>query len=207
MHSYLTWENQPLPYSWYGIFLAEIASNFNQAMTRAWLLENNADPHFQIAVILEAMDNFHRYFFIMPTLAQFELEVHQMAERGQALTADSLNKLMADLFAEGYGDTMYLDRDRVGIIWAEFQHMYMDFYVFQYATGISGAHAFAKRVLDGEPGAAEKYLNFLKAGSSAYALDILLDAGLDLSKPEPVEAAFDVMESYINKLEKLVTQI
>jgi len=207
MHSYLTWENQPGIYSWYGIFLAEIASNFNQAMTRAWLLENHPDPHFQIAVILEAMSNFHRYFFLMPTLAQFELEAHRMVEKGQGLTADGLNKLMADLFAEGYGDTMYLDRDRVGIIWAEFQHTYMNFYVYQYATGISGAHAFAKRILDGEPGAAEKYLGFLKAGSSAYALDTLKKAGLDLSTPDPVEAAFDVMEGYINKLEKLVEQI
>src|SRR5690606_34057258 len=144
MHSYLTRTNQPFIYSEYSMFAAEVASNFNQAMVRDYLFRTQDDPQFQIAVIEEAMDNIHRYFFIMPTLARFELEAHERAEKGQALTADDLNELMADLFSEGYGSEMHVDRDRVGITWAQFGHLYMNFYVFQYATGISAAHALSR---------------------------------------------------------------
>ncbi len=152
--------------------------------------------------IEEAMGNFHRYFFIMPALARFELAIHERAEQGQPLTADVMSGLLADLFAEGYGDEVEMDRERVGITWAQFPtHLYMNFYVYQYATGISGAHALAKRVLDGEPGAAEAYLEFLKAGGSAYPLDILKKAGVDLSSPEPVEETFAVLAGLVDRLE------
>ena len=98
MHSYLTWQTQQnMIYSRYGLFVAEVASNFNQAMVRAHLLENNSDPEFQIAVIEEAMSNFHRYFFIMPTLARFELEIHERVERGAAQEAETLIALLANL--------------------------------------------------------------------------------------------------------------
>ena len=182
-----------------------MASNFNQALVRAHLFETNSDRDFQIALIEEAMGNFHRYFFIMPTLARFELAIHERAEQGQPLTADIMNGLLADLFAEGYGDEVEMDRERVGITWAQFPtHLYMNFYVYQYATGISGAHALARRVLDGEPGAADAYLEFLKAGGSAYPLDILKDAGVDLASPEPVEETFGVLAGLVDRLEKLV---
>jgi oligoendopeptidase F len=203
MHSHYSRATQPMVYSRYSLFLAEVASNFNQAMVRAYLLENNPDPVFQIGVIEEAMSNFHRYFFIMPTLARFELETHQRVERGQGLSADDLNSLMADLFEEAYGGEMVIDRDQVGITWATFLHMYMDFYVYQYATGIAGAHALAQRILDGEQGAAEAYLSFLKSGSSRYPLEVLKDAGVDLTTPAPVEAAFKIMSGYIDRLEEL----
>src|SRR5690606_38145847 len=130
-------------------------------------------------LVEEAMGNFHRYFFIMPTLARFELAIHERAEKGLPLTADIMIGLLADLFAEGYGDEVEMDRERVGITWAQFStHLYMNFYVYQYATGISGAHALAKRVLDGVSGAAEAYLVFLKAGGSDYQLNILKKAGV-----------------------------
>jgi oligoendopeptidase F len=203
MHSYMAWKTQPLIYAQYSLFVAEVASNFNQAMVRAHLLQQKTEREFQVAVIEEAMSNFHRYFFIMPTLARFELEAHQRAERGQGLTADSLNKLMFDLFSEAYGGEMAVDQDRTGITWATFGHMYADYYVYQYATGISGAHALARHILDGEPGAAEAYVNFLKAGSSVYALDALKNAGVDLSQPGPVEDTFEVLAGMVDRLEGL----
>ena len=172
--------------------MAEVASNFNQAMVRDWLFRTQDDPQFQIAVIEEAMDNIHRYFFIMPTLARFELEAHQRAEKGQSLTADDLNALMADLFSEGYGSEMQVDRDRVGITWAEFGHLYANFYVFQYATGISAAHALSRRILDGVPNAVEHYLGMLQAGGSKYPVDALRDAGVDMTGPEAVETTFGI---------------
>lgn len=203
MHSYLTWETQPVLYGDYSLFVAEVASNFHQAMVRAHLLDSNDDPAFQINVIEEAMDNFHRYFFIMPTLARFELEVHERVERGEGVSADDMITLMADLFNEGYGGEMQVDRDRVGITWAQFGHLYVDYYVFQYATGISGANAIARRILEGEPGAVEGHLNFLSTGGGLYPVDALKQAGVDLSQPEAVESAFAVLGGLVDRLEQL----
>ena len=203
MHSYLTWKHQPMVYASYTLFVAEVASNFNQAMVRAHLLKSNPDPQFQISVIEEAFSNFHRYFFIMPMLAQFELEIHKRAERGQGITAEDMNSLMADLFAEGYGTEMQFDRDRTGITWATFGHLYQDYYVFQYATGISGAHALSHRILSGVPNAAEDYLRALSAGNSMYPLDTLKLAGVDMSTPEPVEQTFEILSQMVDKLEEL----
>ena len=206
MHSYLTWQNQPFIYSDYSLFVAEVASNFHQAMVRAHLLKTRNDPAFQIAVLEEAMSNFHRYFFIMPTLARFEYEVHQRVERGEGITADSLIDLMADLFTEGYGGEMHVDRNRVGMTWSTFGHLYEDYYVFQYATGISAAHALSNRILDGVPGAVENYLSFLKAGGSVYPLDALKIAGVDLTTTKAVEETFTILGGYVDRLEKLLSK-
>ncbi|GMV34473.1 MAG: oligoendopeptidase F [Chloroflexi bacterium] len=205
MHSYLTWKNQPFAYSSYSLFVAEVASNFNQAMMRGCLLKTIKDKNFLIALIEEAVSgNFFRYFFQMPTLARFELETHQRAERGEPLTADSMQNLMADLFSEAFGPKVKIDRPRVGMVWSTFQHLFADYYVYQYATGISGAHALSARILRGEPNAAEDYLGFLKSGSSKYPLDVLKGAGVDLTTPQAVEETFAVMEGYIDRLEELV---
>jgi oligoendopeptidase F len=203
MHSYHSRKNQPFAYGDYTLFVAEVASNFNQAMVRANLFKTQSDPDFQIAVIEEAMNNLHRYFFIMPTLARFELEVHERVERGEGVTADDMINLMADLFSEGYGNEMHVDRERVGITWAQFGHLYSNFYVFQYATGISAAHALAGRILEGTPGAAENYVKFLSAGSSVYPVDALKMAGVDMSTPEAVERTFAVLAGYVERLGKL----
>lgn len=205
LHSYFSWRTQPFIYGRYTLFAAEVASNFNQALVRDYLLRTQPDHDFQVAVLEEAMSNFHRYFFVMPTLARFELEVHERTERGEALTAPVLNNLMADLFAEGYGDELVMDRDRTGSTWAQFStHLYSNFYVHQYATGISGAHALAQGVLTGQPGAVERYLEFLHAGGSRYPLDALQRAGVDLSQPAAVDAAFAVLADYVTRLEALL---
>jgi oligoendopeptidase F len=204
MHSYLTWKNQPFVYSNYALFIAEVASNFHQAMVRAHLLKTQKDPDLQIALLQEAMSNFHRYFFIMPTLARFELEMHQRVERGEGLTADAMINTMTGLFEEGYGGEMHIDKERVGITWATFGHLYYDYYVYQYATGISAAHALSNRILNGVPGAAQDYLKFLSAGSSVYPLDALKMAGVDLRTPKAVEETFLVLGSYVDRLEKLL---
>ena len=207
LHSYYAWQTQPFVYSNYGLFVAEVASNFNQALVRAHLFETNNDPNFHIAIIEEAMANFHRYFFIMPTLARFELELHQRVERGQPLNADIMNNLLADLFQEGYGDEVVLDRERTGITWAQFHtHLYANFYVYQYATGISAAHALARDILEEKPGAVDNYLAFLKAGGSLYPMDALKVAGVDMTSPEPVETAFAVLAQIVARLEQLVSR-
>lgn len=201
MHAYYASRAQPMIYYTYPSIISETASNFNQAMTRAHLLKTNQNKYFQTALLEEAMDNFHRYFFIMPTLARFELETHQRVEKGQPLTADSMIELMADLFSEGYGNEMNLDRQRVGITWGTFTtHLYIDFYSFQYAIGISAANAIAKRILDGVPNAAQDHINFLKAGSSKSPMDVYRVAGIDMTTTQPIEDAFAVLEEYVDRL-------
>jgi oligoendopeptidase F len=208
MHSYYAKATQPVVYSPYGLFVAEVASNFHQALVRAHLLATHPDPEFQVSIIEEAMANFYRYFFVMPSLARFELEVHERVERGEALSADALNTLMADLMIEVYGDEVELrpgDRERIGSTWAQFHtHLYSNFYVYQYATGIAGANSLAERVMAGEGGAAEKYLAFIKAGGSLFPLDALRLAGVDMTQQEPVERAFAVMASMVDRLEQLI---
>lgn len=205
MHSYLAWETQPQISSRYSLFVAEVASNFHQSLLRAHLLDVVSDRELQLSILEEAMANFHRYFFIMPTLARFEREMHERVERGEGLTADLLEGRTAELFGEAYGPSFEFDRERVGINWAQFSHLYAPFYVYQYATGISGAHALARGVLQGETGAAERYLDFLRAGGSAYPLDVLRAAGVDLSSPEPVEETFAVLAALVDKLEALAS--
>jgi len=203
MHSYLAWETQPQISTRYSLFVAEVASNFHQALLCAYLLDVITDRELQLAVLDEAMANFHRYFFVMPTLARFEREVHERVERGEGLTADLLDERTADLFGEAYGDDFEVDRERVGITWAQFAHLYAPFYVYQYATGISGAHALARGVLGAEQGAADRYLDFLRAGGSGYPLDLLRQAGVDLASSAPVEETFAILASLVERLEAL----
>ncbi|MEK6256078.1 MAG: oligoendopeptidase F [Chloroflexota bacterium] len=205
MHSYYTTKTQPQVNADYTLFVAEVASNFNQALVRDHLLKTETDPDIKIAIIEEAMSNFHRYFFTMPTLARFELEIHERIERGEALSADSMIDLIADLFTEGYGPGVVVDRERVGSVWMQFStHLYSNFYVFQYATGISGAHALAERVLNGGDEARDDYLAFLKAGGSVYPLDALKLAGVDMSTPDAVNKTFEVLAGYVDQLESLL---
>ena len=203
LHSYLAWKTQPPVYADYSLFAAEVASNFHQVLLRAHLLETSSDRALRLAVLDEAFANFHRYLFVMPILAAFEREVHELVERGEGLAAPLLIERMADLFAEGFGPDTQLDRERVGITWAQFGHLYSTFYVYQYTTGISGAHALGRAVLDGDPGAAGRYLAFVSAGGSRYPIDALREAGVDLASPEPIESAFETLSSLVDELEKL----
>ncbi len=204
MHSYLTWQNQPPIYSGYSLFVAEVASNFDQALVRGHLLDTTTDRDQTLAIIEEAISNFHRYLFVMPTLARFERDCHEKIERGEALTADGMGQTLAGFFREGYGGLVEIDEARLGITWAEFSHLYAPFYVYQYATGISAANALAEDVrTEGAP-AAERYLSFLKAGGSLYPLDALKLAGIDMTSPEPIQRAFGVLSKMVDRLAEIV---
>ena len=209
MHSYFTYHNVAAVYNSYDVIsstVTETASNFNQAMLRSYLKEAKVnDPEFQIAMIDEAMFNFHRYFFTMPTLARFEYEVCSRVQDGKPITVHNLKNLMKAYFAEGYGDTMTDDPERTAITWAQFSHLYYPFYTFQYAIGISAASALANNVLTGEKDVAENYLKFLKAGGSLYTMDLFKLARVDMTSPEPARAAFKVLSDLVDQLEELAT--
>jgi len=205
MHNLNSSRAQPYVYTRYGLFLAEVASNFNQALVRAHLLARETDPAVQVALIEEAMGNFHRYLLVMPTLSRFELEIHGRVERGEPLTAEGLTELMADLLADAYGPDVEVDRRRSGIMWAQFSsHLYRNFYPFQYSTGIAAAHALADGVLAEGPPAAERYRQFLAAGGSMYPLDALRLAGVDMTSREPLDRGFAALARYVDRLEQLL---
>jgi oligoendopeptidase F len=204
MHTYFTGQTQPVVYNQYSLFVAEVASNFNQAMVRAMLLRENTNPKYKLAVLEEAFANFHRYLFVMPTLARLERELYAHLEAGKAISAPYLTERVVELFSEGYGGHVEIDAERLGSGWMNFRHLYDPFYVYQYATGIAAANALAKDVLEqGEP-AAKRYLDFLKTGASVYPLEALKIAGIDMNSPEPVERGFAVLKSMVDELETLI---
>jgi oligoendopeptidase F len=203
MHSLLTWQNQPVTYSRYGMSAAETASNLNQALMGAHMLAERDDRDWTIAVIEERMANFMRYLFTMPILARFELAAHERVEAGGALSADWMSQALLGFYREGYGPEVVIDPPRMGITWARFSHLFMNFYVFQYGIGIAAAAALAEAILsEGEP-ARERYLTFLRAGGSVDLIVALRDAGIDMSSPEPIERAFAQMSRYVDRLEEL----
>jgi oligoendopeptidase F len=202
MHSLLTWRNQPVTYANYGMSAAETASNLNQALMGAHLLAERDDRDWTIAVIEERMANFMRYLFTMPILARFELAAHERVEAGGALSADWMSQTLLGCYREGYGREVVVDPPRMGITWARFSHLFMNFYVFQYGVGISAAAALSQAILtEGEP-ARERYLTFLRAGGSVDPIVALRDAGVDMSSPEPIERAFALLSGYVDRLEE-----
>ncbi|ACO46081.1 oligoendopeptidase F [Deinococcus deserti] len=208
MHSLLSQREHPHSVPRYTLFHAEVASNFNQAMVRQYLLKQareRGDTDFEVAIIEEALSNFHRYFFIMPTLAAFELEAYRRVEAGQSLSAPDLIALTADLLAQGYGDGVTMDRQRSGILWAQFStHLYANFYAYQYATGISAAHQLLEQFSVDPVMAQATYLRFLKSGGSQDPIDALREAGVDMLTPEPVQATFRTLEGYVARLEQIL---
>ena len=206
MHSYLTWKNQPFVYTEYSLFVAEVASNFHQAMMRGHLLKTVTIRTSRSRLIEEAVGgNFFRYFFQMPTLARFELETHQRIERGDPLTADFDDRPDGGSVRRG--------------IWSELRHgprarrhdlVHLRSSLSQITMSMRmpqaspARNALAGRILRGEPNAVENYLGFLKSGNSDYSLNVLKKAGVDLTTPQAVEETFAVMEGYIDRMEKLL---
>jgi oligoendopeptidase F len=205
MHSLLTWRNQPMIYARYGMSAAETASNLNQALMGTHMLAERDDRDWTIAVIEERMANNMRYLFTMPILARFELAAHERVEAGGALSADWMSQTLLGFYCEGYGSEVVIDPARMGITWARFSHLFMNFYVFQYGIGIAAAAALVEAILtEGEP-ARERYLTFLRAGGSVDPIVALRDAGIDMSSPEPIERAFAQMSRYVDRLEELAS--
>lgn len=204
MHSWYTRQTQPYPTGDYPIFLAEVASTFNEELLRQHMLDQATDqPMRQAALIGAALDDFRGTFFRQTLFAEFELEIHDRVERGEALTAESMTELYRRLNEEYYGAVVTID-PVVWTEWARIPHFYWAFYVYQYATGLVAAIALAQRVLSGTPGAVEKYLGFLKAGSSADPLTVLRAAGIDMTTPAPIERALGLFAERTAHLRSLL---
>ncbi len=203
LHSYLTIENQPYPYADYTIFLAEVASTTNEALLLNYLIENSNSVEEKKYLIEKFLLNAVTTFYRQTRFAEFEMLTHQISERGEAHTPDSLCDLYGKLYSEYWGNEMIVDEEEK-YTWARVPHFYYNFYVYQYATGFAASETLAKNIItEGKP-AVDRYLEFLKSGSSKYSIDILKDAGVDMTVSEPILAVVDKFNSLLNKLEKLI---
>lgn len=201
MHSFYTRANQPVQYGDYCIFLAEIASTMNENLLTDYLLKHAKSEAMRRAVINHYLDGFKGTVFRQTQFAEFEHLIHEADESGVPLTASFLQKTYGDLNRRYYGEGLTFDEE-ISLEWARIPHFYYNFYVYQYATGFSAATAFAERVLNGGDAEREAYLGFLKSGSSAYPIDILKKAGVDMTTPDPILKALDSFERYLDEFEK-----
>lgn len=201
VHSYFSIKNQPYVYSSYSIFLAEIASTTNENLLTHYLLETETDPLRRRYIINHYLDGFKATVFRQTQFAKFEHDIHQAEQNGTPLTADYLNQLYAEINAEFYGEELYPD-PQIANEWLRIPHFYFNYYVYQYATGFSAATSFAKQIIDQGSPAVDRYLKFLKAGSSDYPLQVLENSGLDMTTAEPIEQALKTFEHYLDLFEE-----
>jgi len=201
MHSELAAEEQPYVYSDYEIFVAEVASTVNEALLTNHLLETVEDERFRRHVLDEYLERFRSTLFRQAMFAEFEHRTHRLVEDGEAITPDALDDLYAELKADFYQPAV--PDDRIAREWMRIPHFYYSFYVYQYATGISAAVALARDVLEeGEP-AASRYREFLQSGSREYPLDLLREAGVDMTSAAPIESALSVYDDYLDRFAAL----
>ena len=149
MHTHFTNQSQPAVYENYADYLGETASTFSQTLLRAHLLDERHDPDLQLEALADALTYFHRYLFVMPLLAQFELDMHERIERGEALSADEMSARMLNSCVRDMALSVALDAERDGVMWAQFSHLYLNFYTYTYGLGLSAATALAEGVLHG----------------------------------------------------------
>lgn len=204
-HSYLTHKNQPYTYGSYSIFLAEIASTTNENLLTAYLLDKYEDPQVRLYIINHFLDGMKGTVYRQTQFAEFEHFMYQSDAAGQPLTQQFLSDNYRELNRKYYGEAVNSDSE-IALEWSRIPHFYYNYYVFQYATGFSAATAFSKAILEGQEGALDKYLGYLKAGRSQYPIDIIKTAGLDMTQSDYIDAALDVFEQRLNEFEALLKE-
>lgn len=203
MHSYLSTQNQPPVYADYVIFVAEVASTCNEALLMRYLLDHTTDKRERAVLINYFLEQFRTTLYRQTMFAEFELKTHELAESGEALTAQQFCDIYYDLNKLYYGDNVIVDPE-IAMEWARIPHFYRQFYVYQYATGFSAAMALSQRILTDGPEAVEHYLKFLSGGCSTDPISLLKIAGVDMSTPAPVNEALALFGNLIEELEELL---
>lgn len=205
MHSYYSRENQPYIYSDYTIFVAEVASTLNEALLNHYLINKTSDRKEKMYLINHHLEGFRTTVFRQTMFAEFEKWIHEQVESGHALNQENLSEAYYELNKKYFGDGMVVDDD-IRYEWSRIPHFYYNFYVYKYATGFSAATSLAQQILDeGEP-ALNRYIRFLKSGSSDYSLNLLKKAGVDMTSPEPIQRALDLFKSLLDQMEELLNE-
>jgi oligoendopeptidase F len=203
LHSHFTRSTQPYHYGDYTIFVAEVASTLNEALLTHHLLQTTSDRGLRMYILNHALETFRTTLYRQTLFAEFERDIHARVEAGEALTHEVLSASFKALNDTYYGPVVTVD-DAISIEWARIPHFYYDFYVFQYATGISASAALARQILTEGAPAVTRYLRFLSSGSSDYSINLLRDAGVDLASPQPIQQALDTFGDYLGQLEQLL---
>ena len=202
MHSLYSRKNQPYLYSDYTIFVAEVASTFNEALLTRHFLSQDIDRDMRVYLICREIDNFRGTLYRQTMFAEFEHQVYKAMENNEPLTLEPFKKIYTDLLGLYFGPEVVLD-DCLSLECFRIPHFYFSFYVYKYATGISAAYALAERVLSGGDSELNDYLCFLKSGGSKYPIDLLRLAGVDMLSPEPVRTALAKFSALVDELEQL----
>ncbi len=203
MHSYFSARYQPFEYYDYSIFVAEVASTFNEQLLSRHLLQRATDDRQRAYILNREIDDIRGTIFRQTMFAEFEKITHAMAEAGEPLTAESFQQVYRQLLEAYFGPEFTLD-DELRLECFRIPHFYRGFYVYKYATGMSAAIALAQRVLDGGAAELQAYLNFLKAGCSKYPLELLRDAGVDMQQPAPIDTALRRFAELVDELDALL---
>ncbi len=205
LHSYLSAKNQSVTYADYVIFVAEVASTCNESLLMQHLLASTQDKKRRAYLINYFLEQFRTTLYRQTMFAEFELWCSQQVQQGMPLTAESLCQKYGDLNREYYGEDVVLDPE-IALEWARIPHFYMNFYVYQYATGFSAAIALSQRILKEGAPAVQDYLGFLSGGCSTDPVSLLKGAGVDMSTPAPVRDALQLFESLIGEMETLMAE-
>jgi oligoendopeptidase F len=200
MHSYLSRKNQPYIYEGYSIFVAEIASTFNEQLLTDYLMKKAKTKEERAFLLNEQIDKIRSTIVRQTLFAEFELKIHQLAEQGQPLTPTALNQMYGQLLKDYYGAGLTVDPE-MEVEWSRIPHFYSNFYVYQYATGLSASMALHEQAVKSKE-ARDKYLKFLSSGGSKYPLDLLKEAGVDMTTTGPVEAALKRFGYLVGELKK-----
>ena len=206
MHSWHSNHHQPPQYADYTLFVAEVASTVNENLLIEQLLQKETQPQVRLYLLNQYLENFKGTVYRQTMFAEFEREAHAMAERGEALSPAALNALYRRLICDYFGPDLVVD-DEVQYEWARIPHFYRPFYVYKYATGYSAAVALSEAILNEGAPAVQRYKEFLSMGGSAYPLDELRHAGVDLSTPAPVDAALQKFERILDEAEAVYAQM
>ena len=206
MHTYLASQAQPYPMADYDTFMAEVASTFNEALLLDHMLSQTSSPEERLYYLGEALEGLRGTFFRQAMFAEFEIAIHERVEAGEAMTGERLSTLYLDILRRYHGhDAGVVEIDEAyAVEWAWIPHFYFNFYLFQYATSVAASSLLAQRVLDGQEGAAEAYLDLLRAGGSAHSYDLLAAAGVDLATAAPYEATVARMNGIMDEMEGLL---
>ena len=203
LHTYLTNSHQPVQYSDYSLFVAEVASTVNENLLIDQLLQNCNDPRERLALLNEYLEGFKGTVYRQTMFAEFEMKAHQMAQQGQSLDCDSLSEVYENLIKLYFGDELVID-PKVKYEWARIPHFFNPFYVYVYATGYTSAVAIKEGILKQGQSAVDRYLQFLSMGSSDYPLNELKHAGVDLTSSESIDRAFEKLEEILDDAEKTI---
>jgi oligoendopeptidase F len=206
MQTYFSNKTQPYPTSGYPIFIAEVASTFNEVLLFKEMMKEIKDDDIRLSLLMSWLDNFKGTLFRQTQFAEFELSIHEIAEKGQPLTGESLSSLYNDLVKKYYGQdkgTCYID-NYVSMEWAFIPHFYNSFYVYQYSTSFTASISLAERVINNEKGALEQYIKFLSSGGSEYPIELLKKAGVDMTSSAPFDKTIVAMNNIMDEIEKIL---